>query len=87
VLVDKVDGEDAIARTEADAPDIDGSCRLMGCAHLAPGTELLATVIAADVMELVAIPSTSEKAIAHFSAPPPVQEQACDHDHNHDHDH
>lgn len=87
VLVDKIEGEDAIARTEADAPDIDGSCRLMGCAHLAPGTELLATVIAADVMELVAIPSTSEKAIAHFSAPPPVQEQACDHDHNHDHDH
>ena len=34
VLVDRVEGEDAIGRTEADAPDIDGSIRLLGCAHL-----------------------------------------------------
>jgi len=74
VLVDRVEGEDAIGRTEADAPDIDGSIRLLGCAHLQPGTELLATVAAADVMELVATPSTSAKAAVHFSAPPPRAE-------------
>lgn len=69
VLIDRIEGDDAIGRTEADAPDIDGSCRLPGCAHLAPGTELLATIVAADVMELVAKPSTSPQAVAFFSAP------------------
>ena len=76
VMVDKADGDDALARTEADAPEIDGSVRLAGCAHLAAGTELLVTVIAADIMELVAEPSTSEAAVAFFSAPPPLEEPA-----------
>ena len=74
VMIDRVDEEagDAIGRTEADAPAIDGSVLLPGCAHLAPGTELLVTVTAADVMELVATPSTSARAAAYFSAPPPA---------------
>ena len=55
VIIDRMDGMDAIGRTYADAPEIDGSVRLPECA-LAPGTELLATVVAADVMELVAVP-------------------------------
>jgi ribosomal protein S12 methylthiotransferase len=70
VLVDKLDGDDAIGRTEADALDIDGSVRLVGCAHLTPGTELLATVVAADAMELVAQPSTSAAAVRYFAAGP-----------------
>jgi len=72
VIIDSVDHEDAIGRTEADAPEIDGSVRLPGCSHLAPGTELLATVVAADSMELVAQPSTSAEAVRFFSAPPAV---------------
>ena len=55
VIIDRMDGMDAIGRPYADAPEIDGSVRLPECA-LAPGTELLATVVAADVMELVAVP-------------------------------
>ncbi len=74
VMVDSIDGDDAIARTEADAPEIDGTCRLPGCAHLTPGTELLVDVVAADFMELVAAPSTSAAAAAVFSAPPPLDE-------------
>ena len=70
VLVDGVDGGDAIGRTYADAPDIDGSVRIVGGAHLAPGTELLATIVAADAMELVATPATSNRAAQVFSAPP-----------------
>ena len=56
MLIDRMDGTDAIGRTEADAPEIDGCVRIPGCALL-PGTELQVTVVAADVMELVAQPA------------------------------
>ena len=68
VLVDRMDGDDAIGRTEADAPDIDGLIRLPGV-ELAPGTELVVTIVAADVMELVGTPSTKPGAVSFFSAP------------------
>lgn len=55
VIIDRMEGLDAIGRTEGDAPDIDGSVRLPE-AVLAPGTQLKVRVIAADVMELVAEP-------------------------------
>ena len=55
VIIDKMDGLDAVGRTYADAPDIDGSVRLPECV-LAPGTVLTVTIVAADVMELVAQP-------------------------------
>ena len=54
--MDRMDGVDAIGRTYADAPDIDGSVRLPECV-LAPGTVLTVTIVAADVMELVAQPA------------------------------
>lgn len=53
VIIDRMDGLDAIGRTEGDAPDIDGSVRLPECV-LAPGTCITAKVVAADAMELVA---------------------------------
>jgi len=55
VLIDKMDGTDAIGRTYADAPDIDGSVRLPDCVLL-PGMVVASRVVAADVMELVAQP-------------------------------
>ena len=57
VIIDRMDGLDAVGRTEGDAPDIDGSVRLPECV-LAPGTNLAVDVVAADVMELVAQPVT-----------------------------
>ena len=60
VLIDRMEGFDAIGRTEADAPDIDGSVRLPECV-LAPGTVVDAKIVAADVMELVAQPVGSEE--------------------------
>ena len=56
MIIDRMDGVDAIGRTYADAPDIDGSVRLPECV-LAPGTVLTVTIVAADVMELVAQPA------------------------------
>ena len=55
VIVDRMDGFDAIGRTEGDAPVIDGSVRMPETV-LAPGTQLAVEVVAADVMELVAQP-------------------------------
>ena len=60
VIVDRVDDEEgsdaAIGRTEFDAPEIDGSVRLPGCAALVPGTVLTVDVVAADEMELIGVP-------------------------------
>ena len=53
VIIDRMEGFDAIGRTEGDAPDIDGSVRLPECV-LAPGTCVRANIVAADAMELVA---------------------------------
>ena len=61
VIIDRMDGFDAIGRTHADAPDIDGSVRLPECLLL-PGTELEVRVVAADVMELVAQPVDESEA-------------------------
>lgn len=55
VMIDGMDGQDAIGRTQADAPDIDGSVRLPQCLLL-PGMEVLAKVTMTDFMELVAQP-------------------------------
>lgn len=55
VVIDTMEGLDAIGRSYADAPDIDGSVRLPQCV-LAPGTVVTVEVVAADVMELVAQP-------------------------------
>ena len=60
VLIDRMEGTDAIGRTYADAPDIDGSVRLPG-AVLLPGVAVRATIVAADVMELVAQPVFDEE--------------------------
>ena len=56
VVIDTMEGLDAIGRSYADAPDIDGSVRLPQCV-LAPGTVVTVEVVAADVMELVAQPA------------------------------
>ena len=61
VIVDRVEGGDAIGRTDADAPDIDGTVRLPGY-DLTPGTVLQAEVVAADEMEIVARPAGSSLA-------------------------
>ena len=60
VLIDRMDGVDAIGRTYADAPEIDGTVRLPECI-LAPGTEVTVRIVAADVMELVAQPVEADE--------------------------
>jgi len=57
VLVDEVDGEGAIARSKADAPEIDGVVRLPGAVHLKPGDLLKVKVEAADDYDLWARPA------------------------------
>ena len=52
VIIDAMEGLDAIGRTEGDAPEIDGSVRLPECV-LAPGACVTARIVAADAMELV----------------------------------
>ena len=58
VMIDRMEGLDAIGRTMGDAPDIDGSVRLPETV-LAPGTQLMVEIVAADVMELVGVPAAS----------------------------
>jgi ribosomal protein S12 methylthiotransferase len=53
VIIDRMEGTDAVGRSEADAPDIDGSVRLPETI-LPPGACVTARVVAADSMELVA---------------------------------
>ena len=55
VMVDRMDGADAIARTEWDALDIDGGVRVPGAMAL-PGMLLRVRVVAADGMDLIAEP-------------------------------
>ncbi|MEX2482099.1 MAG: 30S ribosomal protein S12 methylthiotransferase RimO [Gammaproteobacteria bacterium] len=54
VLIDEVDAaaDVAIARSSADAPEIDGVVRIMGGAALAPGARLTVEVTAADDYDL-----------------------------------
>jgi len=55
VMVDGMEGGDAIARSQGDAPDIDGTVRIPAM-PLAPGTVLRVRVVAADDLDLVAQP-------------------------------
>jgi ribosomal protein S12 methylthiotransferase len=57
VIVDEVDGEGAIARSQWDAPEIDGSVYLDGEASLSPGDRLRVRVIHADEYDLWAEPA------------------------------
>ena len=54
VLVDAIDGEVAIARSEADAPEIDGVVRIEDGAGLAPGDWCDVEIDAADDYDLYA---------------------------------
>ena len=54
VLVDAIDGEEAIARSEADAPEIDGVVRIEDGAGLAPGDWCDVEITDADDYDLYA---------------------------------
>ena len=55
VLVDEVHGRDAIARSVADAPEIDGTVRVNGGGKLKAGAFAHVTVTAADEHDLTAV--------------------------------
>ena len=55
VMVDRMEGTDAIARTEYDAPEIDNVVRIQAM-PLSPGTVLTVRVVAADEVDLIAEP-------------------------------
>lgn len=55
VMIDSMDGLDAVGRTEYDAPEIDNVLRIPGM-PLAPGTVLTARVVAVDDIDLIAKP-------------------------------
>jgi len=48
VLIDSTEGENAVGRSYADAPEIDGVVIVEGGAHLEPGSMVKATIVAAD---------------------------------------
>jgi ribosomal protein S12 methylthiotransferase len=52
VLVDAVDGDLAIARSHADAPEIDGSVRVAGGGALRPGTRVKVRITGSDAHDL-----------------------------------
>jgi ribosomal protein S12 methylthiotransferase len=52
VLVDSIDGDVAIARSTADAPEIDGTVRIGGARHLVPGAFASARIARADAHDL-----------------------------------
>jgi ribosomal protein S12 methylthiotransferase len=60
VLVDEVDGEQAIGRTSADAPEIDGVVYLSGAEGLRPGDLLEAQIIKSDGHDLFAAPPSQD---------------------------
>lgn len=53
IMIDRMDGVDAVGRTEFDAPDIDGTVRIPAM-PLAPGSEVRGRIVAADGMDLIA---------------------------------
>ena len=55
VIVDSMDGLDAVCRSEFDAPEIDNQVRIPGM-PLAAGTVLRVRVVAADDVDLIAEP-------------------------------
>jgi ribosomal protein S12 methylthiotransferase len=58
VIIDRVDGDSAIARSSADAPEIDGVVHLEGCAGLVSGEIVRVRVTGADAYDLRAVPLT-----------------------------
>ena len=56
VLVDEVNGDEAIGRTRADAPDIDGVVYLAGAEGLVPGDLVEAQIVNSDGHDLWAAP-------------------------------
>lgn len=54
VMVDSIDGDDAIARGHADAPEIDGVVHVLGGGVLSPGDLVNVTIVAADEYDLQA---------------------------------
>jgi ribosomal protein S12 methylthiotransferase len=58
VLIDEVDAEGAIGRSQWDAPEIDGSVFLNGATSLKPGDLIQATVTHADEYDLWAEPAS-----------------------------
>jgi ribosomal protein S12 methylthiotransferase len=52
VLVDAVEGTTAVARSAADAPEIDGTVRITGGSRLVPGQFARVTISAADEHDL-----------------------------------
>jgi ribosomal protein S12 methylthiotransferase len=64
VLIDEVDEEGAIGRSQWDAPEIDGSVFLNGAGHLKAGDLVKARVFAADDYDLWAEPTDGKMAKA-----------------------
>jgi ribosomal protein S12 methylthiotransferase len=54
VLVDRLDGDVAVARSAGDAPEIDGSVRIRGAKHLAAGSFATVSITAAGAYDLQA---------------------------------
>ena len=52
VIVDEIDGGEAIARSQGDAPEIDGTVRIEAAADLRPGTILDVRIVDADAYDL-----------------------------------
>jgi len=59
VLVDEVDGDEAIGRTKADAPEIDGVVYLSGAEGLTPGDFVEVEIVDADGHDLWGAPPGS----------------------------
>jgi ribosomal protein S12 methylthiotransferase len=59
VLVDSTDGEAAVARSEADAPEIDGVVRIAAAHGLRPGDWADVEIIASDTYDLSARVATA----------------------------
>jgi ribosomal protein S12 methylthiotransferase len=57
VIVDEASGEEAVARSAWDAPEIDGTVYLVGAAGLAPGDRLKVRIEEADEYDLWAQPA------------------------------
>jgi ribosomal protein S12 methylthiotransferase len=54
VLVDRLEGDVAVARSSSDAPEIDGTVRIRGAKHLAAGSFAEVTITAAGAYDLEA---------------------------------
>ena len=71
VLVDGIEGRTAIARSEADAPEIDGVVRITNGARLKVGEFAQVRVTAADAYDLTARPAVPSAAAATQASPRP----------------